>query len=870
MSLKFKQFFSVLVVLMVGLAAFNFSFSSEHPLKVNEAQAVNVWGDWFDRTVGAKGFADIGFGRKDPRAIIANVVNILFGFLGVLAILLILYGGFIWMTAGGNPEKIDQAKAILRNASIGLLIVLSSFALAIYILSRLLLATTGSGGKFGGGNGQGAGALGALGAGIVKSVYPAPEQKDVPRNTSIIITFREEIDPASICDQVAAGRCADGTKINAKNIRIYKTDQGDQDATNITGVKVVSNDNKVFVFSPEAYLGSPSEKLWYSVALTEAVKKKTGGAAFSLGGFQWKFEVSNKLDLTPPQVLSGGVFPTPDNAKDTAGSIKDATQAKGSIEVKRVPQVFVANSVSYVKTNPLSVEINVDTPSANTCDGQIDISINNTTPLSANVAYRNLPGKIDVPQAAILNREIITACGFKVVLDPGAAVGHSWRLTMASQKQPDYLLIGNSRYVFVAQGNLPPKVGEIVVNNNLNTLAANIKTALTGDPSVSADAVGNKVILTAKTAGRLGNSLALMSSADFSVLGLDPIRGGTDKEITINVVDKADKPKNSIIQINFNEAVNPINVSGPSAAVANFIKVVNLTDNSQVAGEFVVSNQYKTVEFIPANECGVNGCGDKVYCLPSNSQLRVELTAAALAATCAGDSDCVIKTPYNTCTGGVCTDSKTNTKYPEGKQQSGIMDLANNSLDGNRNGSASGPLSFFDENLKNLTEGDSYRWSFWISDRLDLEPPQIIRTDAAQGAEGVDLIKQVMIFFNKLMMASTLSSGSITVDNGEKKVSHKLINLWSQSKEPIGYWIEKDNKDTSVPPDNEADQTIALISHSSFNASTIYRAQVGSGVKDIYQNCFKPCRGPGCEANQSSASCCNGVPTQIGDNGTCP
>jgi len=866
MSLKFKQFFSVLAILIIGMAGFNLSFSLDKGFSVNEARAINVWGDWFDRTVGQKSFADVGFGAKDPRTIVANVVNILFGLLGVLAILLILYGGFVWMTAGGNPDKIEQAKKILTNASIGLLIVLSAFAIAIYVISRLLLATTGEKNQFGGGNGQGNGALGALGSGILKSVYPSPEQRDVPRNTSIIVTFREAMDPASICDKVEAGYCAVDARLEPKNIRFYKTDQGDDDKTNLTAVRVLSNDNRVFIFSPEAYLGSPSEKVWYGVALTENIKKANGQGAFSLGGFQWKFEISNKLDLTPPQVLSGGVFPTPDNAKDTSGAVKNAVQAKGSIEVKQVPRIYEANSVSYYKTNPQSVEINVESPSANTCDGQIDIAINNTTPLSASVAYRNMTGKVDVPQAAILDREIITACGFKVKVDPGFVAGHGWRLTVVSQKQADSLLIGNSRYTFVGAS---PKPGEILVDANFNNLANNIKSALAGDSVVSAETLNNKVILTARVAGRLGNSIALSSSADYAVLGIESMRGGTDREVSINVVDKADKPKNTIIQINFNEAINPMTVSGSSASVSDYIKVLNLADNSTVSGEFVVSNQYKTVEFIPSNECGVNGCGDKVYCLPPNSQLRVELKAATLAAVCATEADCVTKTPYNNCSGGICADGN-GAKYPEGQVDSGIMDLAKNSLDGNRDNKADGPVAFFDENLNNLTAGDSYRWSFWISDRLDLESPLILKTEASQGDENVDLIKGVSVMFNKLMMASTLNSGSITVDNGEKKINHKLINLWSRSKEPIGYWIEKENKDTSSPLDNEPDQTTAFISHSQFLSSTVYRAQVGSGVKDIYQNCFKPCRGPGCEANQNNVSCCNGTPTQVGDNASCP
>jgi len=108
-------------------------------------KAVNVWGDWFDRTVGQRGFADIGFGRNDPRVITANVINIALGLLGVVAIVLILYAGFIWMTAAGNADKIEIAKKILASAGVGLLIVLSAWAIAIYILSRLWLATGAQG-----------------------------------------------------------------------------------------------------------------------------------------------------------------------------------------------------------------------------------------------------------------------------------------------------------------------------------------------------------------------------------------------------------------------------------------------------------------------------------------------------------------------------------------------------------------------------------------------------------------------------------------------------------------------------------------------------------------------------------------------------
>lgn len=863
MSLKSPKFFKVFAVLVIGLFLFNLSLSASG-ITIRQAQAVNVWGDWFDRTVGQKGFTDLGFGRNDPRTIVANVVNILFGLLGVIAIVLIMYAGFIWMTAAGNDEKITTAKAILKNATIGLLIVLASFSLAIYILSRLMLATSGTkNGLPGGGGGAGIG-LGALGGGIIKSVYPAPEQKDVPRNTSILVTFRETMDASSLCDKVVNGFCAPDAKVKIDNIKIYKTDAGDKAGTNLTETRVISTDNRTFVFIPSNYLGSPSEKIWYSVALTEKITKTNGASAFSLGGFQWKFEVSNKLDLTPPQVLSDGIFPGPDNARDTIGSVKEATQAKGSIVVKGVPQIAIVNVVKFL-ASPGSVSIDVPNAKSNTCDGGIDLSINSD--LTANVAYKNMTGKVDAPKVTVVNREVATACGFKIVLDPGFKAGNSWVLTLTTQKSADYLLVGNNRYTFVGA---TPKTGEILVDNNLTTLASNIRNVLGADSNISAEISGTKITLTARIAGQAGNSLVLMSSVDYSALSLNPMSGGTDKANIISIADRADKPKNAIIQINFNEAINPLTVAGPAKSVANFIRVVNLKDNLSVDGEFVMSNQYKTVEFIPANECGVNGCGEKIYCLPPDSNLRVELVAATLNATCKTDDDCAAKTPFNTCVSGVCFDSKNKANYPEGRAGSGIGDLANNSLDGNRDTLARGPVSFFDVNLNNVSEGDSFRWSFYINDQMDISAPIILATKAGQGDSSVNVVNPIEATFNKLMMADSLTSGSVEVAKGDQRITHKLINMWSVAKEPMGYWIEKVNRETSVPPDKEPDATTAMISHSQFSITSIYRAQVGSGVKDIYQNCYKPSSGPGCTANQTNSSCCLGKPGQTSSEGNCP
>jgi len=61
--------------------------------------------------------------------LIARIINIILGFLGVVAIGLILYAGWIWMTSRGDAQKIAKAKKIMAGGVIGLAIVLSAFAI---------------------------------------------------------------------------------------------------------------------------------------------------------------------------------------------------------------------------------------------------------------------------------------------------------------------------------------------------------------------------------------------------------------------------------------------------------------------------------------------------------------------------------------------------------------------------------------------------------------------------------------------------------------------------------------------------------------------------------------------------------------------
>ncbi|MFH1030835.1 MAG: hypothetical protein V1770_06295, partial [bacterium] len=102
---------------------------------------VQVWGEGDIAKTAIEG--QTGMRAQDPRITIVNIIRIGLGFLGVIAVIIIIYAGYLWMTAGGSAEQIEKAKMLMRNAVIGLVIILSSFAIVSFILSKLINATGG-------------------------------------------------------------------------------------------------------------------------------------------------------------------------------------------------------------------------------------------------------------------------------------------------------------------------------------------------------------------------------------------------------------------------------------------------------------------------------------------------------------------------------------------------------------------------------------------------------------------------------------------------------------------------------------------------------------------------------------------------------
>ncbi len=89
--------------------------------------------------------SETGLGQKDIRATIGSIINVALGFLGVVAVVIVLIGGFQYMIAGGNDEKVGKAKKWIISGIIGLAIILSAYAITTFIVSNLISATSDTG-----------------------------------------------------------------------------------------------------------------------------------------------------------------------------------------------------------------------------------------------------------------------------------------------------------------------------------------------------------------------------------------------------------------------------------------------------------------------------------------------------------------------------------------------------------------------------------------------------------------------------------------------------------------------------------------------------------------------------------------------------
>ncbi len=91
---------------------------------------------------------DLDINENSLERSLARNIALVLSFVGVIFVILIIYAGIIWMTASGNDEKVNNAKKIMIDSIIGLIIVVAAYPITYFVLEFILDITWNSSSNF--------------------------------------------------------------------------------------------------------------------------------------------------------------------------------------------------------------------------------------------------------------------------------------------------------------------------------------------------------------------------------------------------------------------------------------------------------------------------------------------------------------------------------------------------------------------------------------------------------------------------------------------------------------------------------------------------------------------------------------------------
>ena len=188
--------------------------------------------------------------------------------------------------------------------------------------------------------------------------------------------------------------------------------------------------------------------------------------------------------------------------------------------------------------------------------------------------------------------------------------------------------------------------------------------------------------------------------------------------------------------------------------------------------------------------------------------------------------------------------------------------MAGNSLDGNGNGQAEGPESFYSLNSpENRAVGDSAQFAFWTSDDILLTGPAITTTRPATTAftatRGAAIGRPIEMEFDHAMALTSLNSRNLNIAGSDQITGAGWDTWWT---------VEGEN--AAPRADLRFGSGLARILHGGLWEESDFAASAESRARDLYQNCYFPSAGRGiepgaqeCAADEDQPYCCNGAPS---------
>ena len=75
--------------------------------------------------------------QRSIEPIAGTIISVFLSLLGVVFLILMIYGGYMWMSAAGNDDKVSKAQSLIKSAVLGLIVVVAAYAITIFVISRL-------------------------------------------------------------------------------------------------------------------------------------------------------------------------------------------------------------------------------------------------------------------------------------------------------------------------------------------------------------------------------------------------------------------------------------------------------------------------------------------------------------------------------------------------------------------------------------------------------------------------------------------------------------------------------------------------------------------------------------------------------------
>lgn len=116
-----------------------------------QVQAIDLGGQLVNDTAAKAGY-DKNTNEQSVAELIGTVIKAVLSFVGVIFLVLMVYAGYLWMTARGEEGQIEKAQDIIKSSVIGLVIMVGAYSITSFVVPRIVEKSTGDTSGGGGGN----------------------------------------------------------------------------------------------------------------------------------------------------------------------------------------------------------------------------------------------------------------------------------------------------------------------------------------------------------------------------------------------------------------------------------------------------------------------------------------------------------------------------------------------------------------------------------------------------------------------------------------------------------------------------------------------------------------------------------------------